>query len=79
MAAKANAEAEIKNLSKDHPIFAEDYLPADKRLDKVALAQASETQLAGVLQAHIADRSAVVVAARGQLEVSTSSSTGWTS
>jgi hypothetical protein len=67
-AAKANAEAEIKNLSKDHPIFAEDDLPADKRLDKVALAQASETQLAGVLQAHIADRNAVVVEARGQLE-----------
>jgi hypothetical protein len=67
-AAKANAEAEIKNLSKDHPIFAEDDLLADKRLDKVALAQASETQLAGVLQAHIADRNAVVVEARGQLE-----------
>ncbi|HEU4734438.1 MAG TPA: DUF4157 domain-containing protein [Kofleriaceae bacterium] len=67
-AAKANAEAEIKNLSKDHPIFAEDDLPADKRLDKVALAQASETQLAGVLQAHIAARSAVVVEARGKLE-----------
>jgi hypothetical protein len=67
-AAKANAEAEIKTLSKDHPIFAEDDLPADKRLDKVALAQASETQLAGVLQAHIADRNAVVVEARGQLE-----------
>jgi hypothetical protein len=66
-AARANAEAEIKNLSKDHPIFAEDDLPADKRLDKVALAQASETQLAGVLQAHIADRNAVVVEARGQL------------
>ncbi|HEX2687118.1 MAG TPA: DUF4157 domain-containing protein [Kofleriaceae bacterium] len=67
-AAKANAEAEIKNLSKDHPIFAEDDLPADKRLDKVALAQASETQLGGVLQAHIAARNAVVVEARGQLE-----------
>lgn len=67
-AAKANADAEIKNLSKDHPIFAEDDLPADKRLDKVALAQASETQLGGVLQAHIAARNAVVVEARGQLE-----------
>lgn len=67
-AAKANAEAQIKDLSKDYPIFAEDELPVDKRIDKVALAQASETQLAGVLQAHIANRSAVVVEARGQLE-----------
>jgi len=39
---KASAEAQIKDLSKDYPIFAEDELPTDKRLDKVALAQASE-------------------------------------
>ena len=67
-AAKASAEASIKDLSKDYPIFAEDDLPVDKRLDKVKLAQASETQLAGVLQAHIADRTSVVIEARGQLE-----------
>ena len=67
-AAKASAEASIKDLSKDYPIFAEDDLPVDKRLDKVKLAQAGETQLAGVLHAHIADRTSVVVEARGQLE-----------
>jgi hypothetical protein len=67
-AAKANAEAQIKDLSKDYPIFAEDDLPVDKRLDKTALAQASEGQLAGVLQSHIANRTAVVAEARGQLE-----------
>jgi hypothetical protein len=67
-AAQANAEAQIKDLSKEYPIFAEDELPADKRLDKVALAQASETELAGVLQAHIAHRQAAVGEARGQLE-----------
>ncbi|HEY0480293.1 MAG TPA: hypothetical protein VGD37_22395 [Kofleriaceae bacterium] len=67
-AAKATAEAQIKDLSKDYPIFAEDDLPADKRLDKTALAQAGEAQLAGVLQSHIANRNAVVVEARGQLE-----------
>jgi hypothetical protein len=67
-AAKANAEAQIKDLSKEYPILAEDDLPVDKRIDKVALAQAGETQLAGVLQAHIAHRNSVVVEARGQLE-----------
>jgi hypothetical protein len=67
-AAKAGAEAQIKNLSKDYPIFAEDELPTDKRLDKAALANASETELAGVLQAHIAHRQAAVTEARDQLE-----------
>ena len=67
-AAKATADAQIKELSKDYPIFAEDDLPVDKRVDKTALAQASETQLAGVLQTHIAKRTAVVTDARGQLE-----------
>jgi hypothetical protein len=67
-AAKASAEAQIKDLSKDYPIFAEEDLPVDRRLDKAALARASESQLAGVLQSHIANRAAVVADARGQLE-----------
>ncbi len=67
-AAKASAEAQIKDLSRDHPIFAEDDLPVDKRLDKAALAQASESQLACVLQTHLASRASVVAQARGQLE-----------
>jgi hypothetical protein len=67
-AAKARAAASIKDLASEYPIFAEDDLPVDKRLDKAALAQASEGQLAGVLQAHLADRLGVVAKARGQLE-----------
>jgi hypothetical protein len=67
-AAKANAEAIIKGLSTEYPIFAEEDLPVDKRLDKTKLAQASETELASVLLAHIADRTKVVTEARGQLE-----------
>jgi hypothetical protein len=67
-AAKVNAETQIKDLSKDYPIFAEDDLPVDKRIDKVALAQANEPQLGGVLQAHLATRNTAVVEARGQLE-----------
>jgi hypothetical protein len=66
-AAKAGAQASIKNLAHDYPIFAEDELPVDKRLDKTALAQATEAQLAGVLESHIADRNKVVVNARDQL------------
>jgi hypothetical protein len=67
-AAEARAAASIKDLASEYPIFAEDDLPVDKRLDKAALAQASESQLAGVLQAHLADRLGVVAKARGQLE-----------
>jgi hypothetical protein len=66
--ARANAEAQVKDLSKEYPIFAEDDLPADRRLDKVKLAQADEATLAGVLQAHIADRNQVVALAREQLQ-----------
>jgi hypothetical protein len=67
-AAKASAEAQIKDLSKEYPIFAEDDLPIDKRLDKVKLAQADESTLAGVLQAHVAERTQVVTQAREQLQ-----------
>ncbi len=67
-AAKANAEAQIQDLSKEYPIFAEDDLPVDKRLDKAKLAQADESTLGGVIQAHIAERNQVVAQAREQLE-----------
>jgi hypothetical protein len=66
--AKANAEAQIKRLSSEYPIFAEDELPVDKRLDKVKLAQADESTLGGVILAHIAERQKVVIEARHQLE-----------
>lgn len=67
-AAMAQAQATIQALSSQYPIFAEDDLPVDKRLDKSRLAQASENQLAGVLLSHIADRTAVVNEARSQIE-----------
>jgi hypothetical protein len=67
-AAKASAEAQIRTLSIDYPIFAEDGLPVDKRLDKVALAQADPSTLAAVLLAHIAERQQVVTDARDQLQ-----------
>ena len=67
-AAKAGAQATIAALSSEYPIFAENDLPVEKRLDKAALAQATEAQLAGVLQAHIAARSKAVGEAREQLE-----------
>lgn len=66
--AKANAEAQIKDLSSEYPIFAEDELPVDKRLDKVKLAQADESTLGSVILAHIAERQKVVVEARDQLQ-----------
>jgi Domain of unknown function (DUF4157) len=67
-ATKANAESQIKGLSSEYPIFAEDELPADKRLDKVKLAQADESTLGSVILAHIAERQKVVVEARAQLQ-----------
>jgi hypothetical protein len=64
----ANAEAQIEGLSSEYPIFAEDELPVDKRLDKVKLAQADESTLGSVILAHIAERQQVVVEARDQLQ-----------
>lgn len=66
--AKANAEAQIKGLSSEYPIFAEDELPVDKRLDKVRLAQADESTLGSLIMAHLAERQKVVVEARDQLQ-----------
>jgi hypothetical protein len=55
-AAKASAQSEFKALSGEHKIFEEEGLPADKKLDKVALAKASESQLGAMLQAQIQRR-----------------------
>lgn len=66
-AAKAGAAATIKGLSNEYPIFAEDELPVEKRLNKEAVAKADESQLGGVLLAHIANRQKVVAEARAQL------------
>jgi hypothetical protein len=67
-AAKAGAVVTIRDLSAEYPIFAEDDLPEDKRLDKEKLAQADESTLGGVIIAHIASRQKVVTEAQTQLE-----------
>lgn len=67
-AAKANAQAQIKGLSAEYPIFAEDELPVDKRLDKAKLAQADEATLGSLLLTHIAERQQGVIEARDQLQ-----------
>ena len=46
-AAKASAQSQFKDLSGDYPIFQEEGLPDDKKLDKEALAQASESAAGG--------------------------------
>jgi hypothetical protein len=55
-AAKAAAQAEVKGLAGEYPIFQEDGLPEGKRVNKEALAKADATTLAGVLQGHIQAR-----------------------
>lgn len=69
IAARDAAKAEIKGLEHDHPIFQnDDALPLDKRIDKVALATASETSLQGVLLGYIAKRGEAIKEARGELD-----------
>lgn len=65
---KARATATIQDLAREYPIFAEEDLPVDRRLDKELLARADESSLAGVLQAHLADRTKIVVEAQRQIE-----------
>lgn len=69
LAARDAAKAEIKGLEHDHPIFQnDDALPLDKRIDKVALATASETSLQGVLLGYIAKRGEAIKEARAELD-----------
>lgn len=68
-AARDAAKAEIKGLEHDHPIFQnDDALPLDKRIDKVALATASETSLQGVLLGYIAKRGEAIKEASDELD-----------
>ena len=68
IAARDAAKVEIKGLEHDHPIFQnDDQLPLDKRIDKVALATASETSLQGVLLGYIAKRGDAIKEAREEL------------
>ncbi|HEX3473493.1 MAG TPA: DUF4157 domain-containing protein [Kofleriaceae bacterium] len=69
IAARDAAKAQIKGLEHDYPIFQnDDALPPDKRIDKVALATASETSLQGVLLGHVAKRGEAISEARGELD-----------
>jgi hypothetical protein len=66
--AKAAAQAEVNGLAADHPIFQEESLPLDRRIDKAALAKASENELGPLLRAHISTRMKAVSEAREDLE-----------
>ena len=67
-AAVDGAKAEIKNLATEYAIFQEDELPVERRIDKVALATASEAQLGGVMLGHVASRVKAVDEARTEIE-----------
>jgi hypothetical protein len=67
-AAVESAKTEVKNLATDYPIFQEDDLPVDRRINKVALATASEAQLGGVMLGHVATRVKAVDEARTEIE-----------
>jgi hypothetical protein len=66
--ARDAAKQEIANLTEDYPVFAEESLPVDQRIDKRALYEASETGLQGVLSAHLQHRRKAVAAAAADLD-----------
>ncbi|MFL5862609.1 MAG: hypothetical protein ACJ780_17845 [Solirubrobacteraceae bacterium] len=66
--AQAVLPADIKALAHEYPIFEEEALPVDRRIDKASLGTASVTQLQGILQAHIQKRMTAVDAARADIE-----------
>jgi hypothetical protein len=68
LAAKRAAAGEVKGLSNDYPIFQEEALPLDKRINKEALAKASESELGPLLQAHIQSRMKDIDEARAEIE-----------
>lgn len=67
-AAKASAQSQFKGVAKDHPIFEEEGLPDDKKLDKVALAKASESQLGAMLQTQIKRRMGDIDTAKDEID-----------
>lgn len=64
VAAKAAAQVEFVGLARGHPIFAEEGLPDDRKIDKTALAKADEGSLGALLLAQVAKRQADVTEAR---------------
>jgi hypothetical protein len=67
-AAKAAAQADVQGLAGAHPIFQEDHLPLDRRIDKASLASADESQLGSLIQSHLAARQKDVAEARDRLD-----------
>lgn len=67
-AAKTAAQSQVQGLAGEHPIFQEEGLPLDKRIDKAALAKASESELVGLLQGHIQNRQKDVAEARARID-----------
>ncbi len=67
-ASRQAAQAEIQGLSAAHPIFQEEGLPLDRRIDKAALAKAGEGQLGGLIAGHIAGRIKDIQEARSQVQ-----------
>jgi hypothetical protein len=67
-AAVEAAKTEVHRLASQHPIFQEDELPVDRRINKVALATAIEAQLGGVMLGHVATRMKAIDEARTELE-----------
>ena len=66
--AKASAESQVKGMSGEHPIFQEEGLPLDKRIDKAGLGKASENKLGGLLQGYIQNRMKDIGEARAEIE-----------
>ena len=64
---KAVAESQIKGLANDYPVFAEQGLEKDKRIDKVALAKAKKSELGGLLLEHIQSRMNDISKARSEI------------
>jgi hypothetical protein len=54
--ADAAGQAQLKDVTETHPVFREEGLPQDKRIDKIKLGLASESDLALLLQQYIQAR-----------------------
>ena len=54
-------------MSSDHRIFQEEGLPLNKRINKAALAKASEKELGGLIQGHIQNRMKDISEARAEI------------
>jgi hypothetical protein len=63
----AGAERALGDLGAANPVLRDDGLPADKRLDRSALARATPEQLGPLLHGHLAERLADLAQARGRI------------